>query len=61
MVVALYSGNVLKLDNPVFHSVTTHGADEEKFTPVKKDDAADGGKDEKESLKEEEEVVGTLV
>lgn len=50
----------MKLDNPAFNPVTTLSATEEKISPVKNDNEADGGKDEKESLKEEE-VIGTSV
>ena len=59
VVFALCSGNILELSNPAFHPNTTPGATEEKILPVKNGDEADGGKDEKESLKEE--IIGTLV
>ena len=56
VVLASCSGNFQRLPNPAFNPA---GATEEKTVPIKNETETDGGKDEKESLKDG--VISTLV
>ena len=54
----VYSANIQKSPNPAFDPDATVSKTEEKTTPVMSSEETDGGKYEKETLKDED---GTLV